>query len=239
MIKKRMEYTILSASDDYALLSNSIGRYKERLCNILSIDFKSQDFRLVALDSIQQNLLSLTSYIRAFVKLQQLVSPDEFLKILNVGILTVEDYEKSRLAYKFPIESLVTMVHFQIDSLFGQICKQKETPRTGFYNRMKEVMEGTDIERDDKNNFQNTLQCLAFFRNSFHNNGYHSMHRAKWEDGNEPAKGEVDRVFSQDGCKLEFKHNELITYNWRSAFLLIRGSVEVVQSLLVELYKVL
>jgi hypothetical protein len=231
-----MEYSIISASDDFALLSNTIGKYKEELCNKLNIDFNSQDFRLVTLDAIQQNLLSLAPYIRAFVKLQEIVPSEEFLKILNVGIITVEEYEKSGLVYKFPIESLVTMVHFHIDSLLGQICKQKGDPCTGFYKRMKEVIDGTGIESGTKEDFQNTLQCLAFFRNSFHNSGYHSIYKGKWKDGNEPAKGEVDRTFSRDGCEIEFKHNELISYNWKSAFLLIQGSVEAIESLITAIY---
>ncbi|MBW2339766.1 MAG: hypothetical protein JRF50_05350 [Deltaproteobacteria bacterium] len=227
-----MEYTILKASDDFATLSNSVGRYKEKLCKKLRLVFRSQDFRLVFLDTIQQYLLSLTSYIRAFVGLQQKVSPDEFLKILNIGILTVQEYEESGIIYKFPIESLVTMVHFQIDSFFGEICRQKESPRTGFYNRMKEVLDGTDIGSKEKDDYQNTLQCLAFFRNSFHNRGLHSIQKVKWNDGAEPPAGDVDRVFSKQECKIEFRHNEVITYNWRSTFLLIEESIEVVKSLI-------
>ncbi len=232
-----MEYTILDASNDFAKLSNSIGRYKESLCINLNIDFDSQDFRLVALDSIQQNLLSLASYIRAFVKLQELVSPEEFINILNVGINSVEEYENSGLVYKFPIESLVTMSHFKIDALFGEICKQQQNPKTGFYNRMKEVIGYASLEHSKRDDLQNTLQCLAFFRNSFHSGGFHTIDRRKWTNGQEPSRGAIDRRFSFDGHNIEFKHKELISYDWKSVFLLIQAAIEGVQQLISEIYE--
>ncbi len=232
-----MEYSILNASNDFVSLSHNIGRFKEKLCKKLNLEFISQDFRLVFLDMIQQYLLSLTSYIRAFVELQQRISsPDEFLKILNIGIFTVEEYEDSRIIYKFPIESLVTMIHFQIDSFFGDICSQAGTPHTGFYKRMKCVLDSTGIEDTKKIEFQNTLQCLAFFRNSFHNAGHHTINKVRWKDGAEPAKGVLDRAFSKAGCEMKFKHNEVVAYNWKSAFLLIQDSVEVMQLLIMAIY---
>ncbi len=188
------------------------------------------------LDTIQQHLLSLTSYIRTFVELQQRVSPDEFLKILNIGISTVEEFEDSRIIYKFPIESLVTMIHFQIDSFFGDICSQAETPKNGFYTRMKCVLASTSIEDKKKDKFQNTLQCLAFFRNSFHNAGHHTINKARWNGRAEPAKGILDRTFSKDEWGIKFKHKEVIAYNWKSAFLLIQDSVAVMQLLIMAIY---
>ena len=231
-----MKYSILNASNDFASLSNSIGRFKEKLCKELSLEFTSQDFRLVFLDTIQQYLLSLTSYIRPFTELQQRVSPKEFLKILNIGISTVRKYEASGIIYKFPIESLVTMIHFQIDSFFGDICSQAGTPHTGFYKRMKCVLDTTSIEGTKKDAFRNTLQCLAFFRNSFHNAGHHTIHTAQWKDGAEPVKGVLDREFSKAEWKMEFKHNEVVAYNWKNAFLLIQDSVEVTQLLIMAIY---
>jgi hypothetical protein len=221
-----MNYTILDASNDFVDLSNSLGRFKEELCKELELDFRSQDFRLASLDTIQQYLLSLTSYIRAFVRLQQLVSPDEFLRIVNVGIKTIEEYEESTIIYKFPIQSLVTMIHFVIDSFLGEICRLKASPQTGFYKRMKMVLDEIEIDNGRKEEYQNTLQCLAFFRNSFHNNGFHSVYKGNWKGGIEPQKGEIDRKFAAEESTIVFKHNELITYTWRSVFLLIKESVE-------------
>ena len=232
-----MNYSILDASNDFCGLSNSIGRFKEVLCNKVGIDFKSQDFRLVFLDSIQQILLSLTSYVRAFVSLQGKVSsPDEFLRILNVGICTVEEFEASRLIYKFPIEALVTMAHFHVDSFLGDLCTKAGTPKTGFYRRMKCVLDGTSLEDKQKRTFQNTLQCLAFFRNSFHNAGYHRINSANWRNRVEPAKGTIDREFTKDGFTIKFSHRELAEYNWRSAFLLIQDSVDNMQKIIWAMY---
>ena len=233
-----MNYSILDASNDFADLSNKIGRFKEKLCTELKIDLRSQDFRLVFLDSIQQFLLSLTSYIRAFMGLQEKVSsPEEFLRILNIGINTVEQFERSGIIYKFPIQSLVTMIHFQIDSFLGEICAQSETPHTGFYKRMKCVLDATNIEREQKEHYKNTLQCLAFFRNSFHNAGYHKINKMTWPSGREPSTGAVDREFSIGEFKIEFKHNELIVYNWKNIHLLIENAVSAMQSIIMAIYE--
>lgn len=232
-----MNYSILDASNDFASLSNEIGRYKIKLCKKINIDFKSQDFRLIALDSIQQYLLSLTSYIRAFMELQNRVGFDEFLNILNVGIFTSEEFENSRLIYKFPLESLITMIHFQIDSLFGEIGKQNGTSKTGFYNRMTTILDMTDLNQEEKADIQNTLQCLAFFRNSFHNSGYHSIYRGKWKNGTEPHVGDLDRSFSHDSHIIKFKHKELIKYNWKSVYYLIRSSVSSVFTIISNIYR--
>ena len=230
-----MEMSILDASNDFSSLSNRIGRFKEDLCTKLNIDYTSQDFRLIFLDSIQQYLLSLTSYIRGFMELQQRTSPQEFLNILNVGITTVEEFKRSKIIYKFPIESLVTMVHFQIDSFFGMICEQNGTPCKGFYPRMKKVLGCTNIEETEKDGCKNTLQCLAFFRNSFHSSGRHIIDKKRWDGDTEPAIGHLDKVYSEDEMKIEFKHREVISYNWKSAFLLIDGCVEITQTIILDI----
>ena len=79
----------------------------------------------------------------------------------------------------------------------------------------------------DFSNAQNTLQCLANFRNSFHCGRIHTINRNKWINGEEPESGKLDRVFNSGGSTIEFKHKVEINYNWKSAFLLIKESVEV------------
>ncbi len=231
-----MKYSILDATNDFTDLSNDIGRFKKQLCVDLSLPYSedgvklitpTDDIRFITLDSIQQLLLSLSAYIRGFMGLQERMgNPEEFLRYLNLGV-TMEQMEKS-LVYKFPIESLVTMIHFQIDSYFGQLCVLSGDPKTGFYNRMVKVLDSNS----NKLNYQNTLQCLANFRNSFHYKGIHTIHRNKWISGIEPMSGELDREFNSGDFKIEFKHNEVISYNWKSAFLLIKESVEVLKQVI-------
>jgi len=231
-----MKYSILDATNDFSDLSNDIGRFKIELCINKNIPYSedgvklitpTDDIRFITLDSIQQILLSLSAYIRGFMGLQEKMNnPEEFLKYLNLSI-TMEQMEKS-LVYKFPIESLVTMLHFQIDSYFGQLCVLSGNPKTGFYNRMVKVLDNNP----DKLNAQNTLQCLANFRNSFHYKGIHTIHRNKWTGGIEPMSGELDREFVSGDFKIAFKHKEVICYNWKSAFLLIKESVEVLKQVI-------
>ena len=143
-----MNYSILDATNDFSDLSNDIGRFKKQLCVDLNLPYSEEgvklitptnDIRFITLDSIQQLLLSLNAYIRGFMGLQEKIgNPEEFLKYLNLGV-TMEQMENS-LVYKFPIESLVTMIHFQIDSYFGQVCVISGDPKAGFYNRMAKVL---------------------------------------------------------------------------------------------------
>ena len=56
-----------------------------------------------------------------------------------------------------------------------------------------------DIKEEDK--IKNTLQCLASFRNSFHNSGVHiisNLNKTKWISGIEPQKGTDDRTFESE-----------------------------------------
>lgn len=76
---------------------------------------------------------------------------------------------KPGLLYKFPIVSLITMIHFQIDTYFGQICGSEKK----FHRKITEIV-SNNIES------QNILLCLAYFRNSFHNGGSHLIQRVRW-----------------------------------------------------------
>ena len=229
-----MNYSIVDASNDFACLSNSIGRFKENLCEQLGIDPTSQDFRLVCLDSIQQLLLSATAYIRAFAALQgRVFSPQEFIQILNIGPYTPESLERSRLIYKYPIESLLTMSHFRIDSLLGQICCEDGRIVTGFYRRVEAVLAMTNLTNEAKEDAKNTLICLSLFRNSFHNSG---RHKKNLKNSREMEDGSCDRIFDVEGYRLEFRHNELITYDWKIAFVLLERSVVATEQIIESLY---
>ena len=233
-----MQYSILDATNDFVFLSNEIGMFKKKLCEDLKIPFSEvgvklitppSDIRFITLDSIQQLLLSLSGYIRGFMELQSRINnTQEFLSVLNLGV-TVDQLEGS-LVYKFPIESLLTMVHFQIDSYFGEVCTSLNETKSGFYNRMMKVLENNT----EKEQYQNTLQCLANIRNSFHSKGFHTIHKIKWNDGNEPQIGMLDRVFEYDRYKIEFKHKEVIRYDWKSLFLLIKESVNILKVVISE-----
>ncbi len=223
-----MTYGILNGSDDFSLLSNKIGKFKVTLCEKYNLTFNWDDFRIITLDSIQQILLSLTGYIRGFMWAQKKINDtNEFIKILGLG-LSPEKIEK--VIYKFPIESLVTMIHFQIDSYFGQVCKTiLNDAKDTFYKRMIKVLENIPYNKKH----QNTLQCLANIRNSFHNNGIHTINPKKRKNWDEPLTGKLDRTFKSKNIKIEFRHNKVIMYNDREAlYLLIESSVSTLQKVI-------
>jgi len=237
-----MQYSLIDAANDFVDLSNNIGLFKKKLCKEFNIFCKEdgvmlitpKDLRVITLDTIQQYLLSLVLYIRTFMELQKRINnSEEFLNILKLGV-TKEQIEgeegKLGLLYKFPIEALVTMIHFQIDSYFGQLCELTNDPTSGFYKRMTKVLKNIDKKED----YQNTLQCLANFRNSFHNQGIHFIHKKKYVNNIEPEKGTIDRTFVSNEFKIEFKHKEVIVYNWKSVYLLIKESVEILEKVIYE-----
>ncbi len=240
------DYSILDASYNLVDISNDIGKFKIKLCKDFDIPYKeigfeiitpTDDYRFIALDAIQQNIMSLVGYIRGFMELQRRINhPPEFLRVLNLGV-TGEQFEK--IIYKFPIESLTTMIHFRIDSYFGEVCTQKNKRQNGFYNKMAEVLKNIDKEDSSKN----ILQCFSYFRNSFHNKGIHFIHDKRWdeiktqEDKSTPNNGRLDRTFKSEKLKIEFKHNEAIDYNWKSMILLMNESVKILMEVIYEMSK--
>lgn len=67
------------------------------------------------------------------------------------------------------------MIHFQIDSFLGEVCRLKRSPQTGFYKRMKKVLDEIDINDGIKEGHQKTstlsltyLQRIEDFPGQFH-----------------------------------------------------------------------
>ena len=237
-----MDYTILDASNDFLQLSNAITKLEWELCGKVNIDSGSDDFRIITLDGIQQYLLSLTAYIRAFCALQIQLNnnTDAFLKILDIGIHNVQEFEDKRIIYKFPIEWLVTMVHFQIDSFFWEALKSNWEKVEGFYKRMTKVLGHIKIDIKEEDKIKNTLQCLASFRNSFHNSGVHiisNMDKVKWMNGLEPQRGTYDKAFESEWLNIIFKHKEEVYYEGRKIlYLLIKESIDITYLIMKKLY---
>ncbi len=219
-----IQYSMLNASNDFSDLANDIRNY------IIKHNAEGEEISKSNLNKIRLYLLSLTAYIRTFWKLQEKVSPEEFINILDIGFTAkaLEHIKLQDIVYGFPIKSLVVMIHFQIDSYFWKLCKIQNFHEKGFYKKMEHILKKIDKDKD----MQNTLQCLAFFRNSFHSNELHLKYYKKTEQ--EPNKGEIDRVFECEQLKMEFKHKTIIIYNWKSVYFLIKESVKILMKIIDE-----
>jgi hypothetical protein len=230
-----MEYSICDANKDFGILANEIRTFIIKNNNS-GDHLDESELDLITLNNIRAYLLSLMAYINTFCKLQEKVSEDEFIKILDTGFnkKELEGGSMTDIIYGYPIKSLVVMVHFQIDSYFGEICKQKNMPQQCFYNKMTEILKNIDNNETSKN----VLQCLSYFRNSFHNNGIHSIHNKRWEeiktqeDQHSPSNGRLDRTFKSEKLEIEFKHNGSISYNWKIVYLLIKESVNILKTII-------
>jgi len=238
------DYSICDATDDFAALANNIHDYIEEDLGERK-EIPQSNTELIMLNNIRAYLLSLVAYIRAFCNLQERMSKPQFIEVLNIGFDAnqLENGEMPDVIYGFPIKSLVVMAHFQIDSYLGYLCEKRGIPQIGFYRRIEEIKQFLVVDE----NMKNTWLCLASFRNSFHTNGGHKININKWGKDvkgkpKEPRRGMIDRAFEAAWLKngkriketLTFRHNEGIEYNWISAFLLVKESVEILMQVMNE-----
>jgi len=141
-----------------------------------AFDYKSQDARLVALESIQVLLSSTGMWINAFNSLANFCTQNDrlneklFLHSLGSG-LTIDQTElvmldQIRLAQ-------ITLILFKIEKLFWNVLNHlnmlpKGNP--GFYKLTTKILEVSNILDDE---LKNAPIALSHIRNSLHNNGIH------------------------------------------------------------------
>lgn len=141
-----------------------------------AFDYKSQDARLVALDSIQVLLSSTGIWINAFNSLANFCTQNDqlneklFLHSLGSG-LTIDQTElvmldQIRLGQ-------ITLILFKIEKLFWNVLNHlnmlpKGNP--GFYKLTTKILDVSNILDEA---FKNAPIALSHIRNSLHNNGIH------------------------------------------------------------------
>jgi len=147
------------------------------------IDYKSQDARMVALDSIQMEISQVGMWIIAFNSLANkcMKSPVEidetdFLKSVgsNLSIKDTEIYMMKTLRL-----CLITLVHFKIDNLFQNILKKLDAKlgKIGYWNLCGVILKEASLSENGKE--KEILTVLAYIRNSLHNNGIHRNNSLK------------------------------------------------------------
>ena len=203
--------TIIESSNDLLNLSNEIKEIKDKLCAKEKIDYLSDDFRLQTLDMVQQYLVAIVVYIESFKKTEKAAgSRDNFIKEILPSISELQlygDKNNEGLISRFPSRSFAIMVHFGIDSYLKEIDKKGQS----FYERVVNL----PISDEKKN----VLDCLAAFRNSFHSAGRHGKYYKKFISAN---------------SYIEFNPGEVIIYDWLGLYSLVRESVLIIGSLILE-----
>lgn len=141
------------------------------------IDYKSQDARMVALDSIQICISATGMWIQCCNSLANAntsngkFNQDSFLKSVGSGV-NIEQTEK--IMFDNLKLGFMTLTHFKIDNLFHNILKHLgELPKkAGYWNLTDTILEQTSYSRAGTE--KDILSAFANLRNSLHRNGMHT-----------------------------------------------------------------
>ena len=149
---------------------------KQSVVEKCTLDYKSQDARLVALDSIQVLLSSTGMWINALHSLERLsvvngkFNKELFLHSLGSG-LTINQTEQVMLD-QIRLGQ-ITLILFKIEKLFWNLLahlNMLQKDKSGFNNLTTKILEASNI-LDEL--LKNAPITLSHIRNSLHNNGIH------------------------------------------------------------------
>lgn len=150
---------------------------RQIICQQSMIDYKSQDARMVALDTIQNQLNSTGMWIQAFNSLANkcmrsstVFDEEEFKTCVGSKLSLIDTevimFDSLRLGF-------VVLTHFKIDNLFRNILRDlNELPKqSGFWNLADKTL--TIAALPLRGEEKEILTVYANIRNSLHGNGIH------------------------------------------------------------------
>ena len=140
------------------------------------IDYKSQDARMVALDSLQIAISATGMWIKSFNSLANCFTNDgnfdekAFLNSVGSG---VDIKQTEMIMFDHLRLGLMTLIHFKIDNLFHNILKHLNAlpQRTGYWNLTDEILVQCSLSKTGTE--KKLLTAFANLRNSLHGNGIH------------------------------------------------------------------
>lgn len=164
-------------------LSNVVFLEKEEVAKNAGIALTSQDARLVALDGIQRNLITVGYWIRALHSLKSECSgrnwEKTYLDKLGVrpGIYPGDSHRTGKIEdmmLYIQFEALVTLTHFNIDNLFYNTLRavgEDPNKNKSFGQNMEALLRQAGFPKDGTEG--DALKAFSQVRNSYHNNGIH------------------------------------------------------------------
>jgi len=140
------------------------------------IDYKSQDARMVALDSLQIAISATGMWIKSFNSLANCFTNDgnfdekAFLNSVGSG---VDIKQTEMIMFDHLRLGFMTLIHFKIDNLFHNILKHLNAlpQRTGYWNLTDEILVQCSLSKTGTE--KKLLTAFANLRNSLHGNGIH------------------------------------------------------------------
>lgn len=173
------QFHMMDIVKEFHTIIYKIERLKLKIVNDCNIDYKSQDARLVALDSIHKDMLATGMWITAlnslaniYLKNKNEFNEEDFKKSVgsysNMNLKDIESYMVDNLKLGF-----VVSIHFKIDNLFQNILRELNAlpQKTGYSNLTKAILK--QVPLPENGNAKDKLIAFANIRNSLHNNGIH------------------------------------------------------------------
>jgi hypothetical protein len=162
----------------FQALDQRLINIKQEVVKNTGLDYRSQDARLVALDSIQMNMAATAMWINGFNSLANFCAADgvfnknQFLNSAGSGLelaeTEVEMFGVLKLGY-------ITLIHFKIENLFRNLCTHlrllsEKEKKCGFWRLTELIYKACKINDGDS---RKSLIALTHIRNTLHNNGIH------------------------------------------------------------------
>ena len=196
---------------------------KQAVVKQSGIDYKSQDARMVALDSLQISISAVGMWINTANSLANYFTKDGmfdekgFLNSVGSGVNIKQTelimFDHLRLGF-------MTLVHFKIDNLFHNILKHLNSlpEKTGYWNLTDEILAQCALSKTGTE--KQMLTAFANLRNSLHGNGIHK----------------TDSLSIQiDGTTFEFvKGKRVECASWSHIIILLNSNVDILKTILLS-----
>lgn len=174
---------IMERIPKFQALDQQLINIKQEVVKNTGLDYRSQDARLVALDSIQMNMAATAMWTNGFNSLANFCAANgvfnktQFLNSVGSGLeraeTEVEMFGVLKLGH-------ITLIHFKIENLFRNLCVHLNLipkGKYGFWDLTNLIFDECSIEDGDS---KNSLIALTHIRNSLHNNGIHRNKTAEF-----------------------------------------------------------
>jgi hypothetical protein len=157
-------------------LVENLESIKQVIVNQSEIDYKSQDARMVALDSLQISISAVGMWINSINSLANnfttggILDENRFLRSVGSGVSIKQTEE---IMFDHLRLGFMTLAHFKIDTLFHNILKHLNAlpKRTGYWNLTDRILDQCSFSKTGTE--KQLLTAFANLRNSLHGNGIH------------------------------------------------------------------
>lgn len=194
---------------------------KQAVVKQSGIEYKSQDARMVALDSLQIAISATGMWIKSVNSLANCFTKngnfDEkgFLYSVGSGVdikqTEMTMFDHLRLGF-------MTLIHFKIDNLFHNILKRLNSlpKRTGYWNLTNKILTQCSLSKTGSE--KECLTAFANLRNSLHSNGIHKTN---------PLSIQID------GITFDFiKGKRVECASWKHIIVLLNSNVDILNTIL-------